>query len=532
MFPTRIEYNAPASGRNRLSKESSFPKKNTKGPQQPHPPIVMSEKTNPQRQRSRNGLPMHMSSRDIRKRKYHKTSGLLKRKFLTVQHNDDKDASSALAQCVVHRNGPQDIEVVGNESLIDMSQNTSRRIRRRLRSNNSKEGKLHPTLGRPEVPDIQRTNNKMHSKNRRKQIPNKKNHYRDNPGQGNNARNTKRCGGSTANGHGTRNSRRTTNLAVEVFDRSQENSYDVTVNTFRKGGLSITKAGSYLSTSSFAIKPNELELKGKIGQGCSSVVTLALHKKSGQYLAVKRINYYQKDRRAQLVKEIKTLYNCGGQCPCIVKFFGAFFCEGWINIVLEYMDGGSMQNFLHQIGSPTEEILATIMYQVLHGLAYLHMERRIHRDVKPSNILLNSNGHVKLTDFGVTAHVQEKSMCNTYVGTFKYMSPERITSQPYSYMSDIWSAGITMVEIATGSYPYTFPPQTPIIDYVNAIVVNKPPELPTYSPQGQFFVQSCLHKTPTKRLPAQVLLGCDWFSLHEIIDLESARSKLSAWIQL
>ena len=97
-----------------------------------------------------------------------------------------------------------------------------------------------------------------------------------------------------------------------------------------------------------------------------------------------------------------------------------------------------------------------ILLKILWGLAYMKCEKRVHRDIKPSNLLINSNGEVKVTDFGVSAELQSTlAMCGTFVGTFKYMSPERIRNQPYSYPSDLWSFGLVMIECATGIYPYT-----------------------------------------------------------------------------
>ena len=104
-----------------------------------------------------------------------------------------------------------------------------------------------------------------------------------------------------------------------------------------------------------------------------------------------------------------------------------------------------------------EVVISKIAHQVLQGLENLHHIRyQVHRDIKPDNILLNSNGEVKLTDFGISKHLEQTiGQCNTFVGTSAYMSPERISTNDYSYPSDIWSLGVVMVEFATGQYPYS-----------------------------------------------------------------------------
>ena len=277
--------------------------------------------------------------------------------------------------------------------------------------------------------------------------------------------------------------------------------------------IAITKGGIFIRDELKGCHPDEIEVQGRIGHGqsrwesiyllCStvllhavprkvlvsihlnppfspfsaaamaatSVVKHAIHRPTGRMLAIKKISYYKKTRRDMLAKEITTLYSCG-ECPCTVAFYGAYYTEGFVNIVLEYMDGGSMCNALAQCGPLPEPVLAGVAFQCLWGLAFLHQAHRVHRDIKPSNILINSRGNVKLTDFGVTADIQERTnqLCNTYVGTFKYMSPERIVSSPYGPSSDIWSLGISLIEMATGIYPYQFPERTPIIDYVNRYV--------------------------------------------------------------
>lgn len=104
----------------------------------------------------------------------------------------------------------------------------------------------------------------------------------------------------------------------------------------------------------------------------------------------------------------------------MITFYGAFYREGSITIALEYMDGGSLANVLAQVGPVPERVLANMAFQILWGLAYLKHDKRVHRDLKPSNLLINSRGEVKVTDFGVSAELQNSiAMCGTFVGTFK-----------------------------------------------------------------------------------------------------------------
>ena len=89
------------------------------------------------------------------------------------------------------------------------------------------------------------------------------------------------------------------------------------------------------------------------------------------------------------------------------------------------------------------------------GLKYLHDRKLIHRDVKPSNVLISSSGCIKLADFGLLRTLdQDQSFADSFVGSFLYMSPERLTGEPYSYSADIWGLGITLYTLVLGHYPY------------------------------------------------------------------------------
>lgn len=125
--------------------------------------------------------------------------------------------------------------------------------------------------------------------------------------------------------------------------------------------------------------------------------------------------------------------------------------------VLEFMDRGSLQSVLKEQAADKRlqldaNVLAAIAYQLLWGLSYLHHERMMHRDVKPGNILLNSHGYVKLSDFGIVA--SQTSLHTTVVGTIRYMAPERLRARPYRSASDMWSLGLVLLECEIGESPW------------------------------------------------------------------------------
>ena len=220
-------------------------------------------------------------------------------------------------------------------------------------------------------------------------------------------------------------------------------SYDVTESVFIKGDLAINRTGVRMRdrAKTFVVDASELQLGKVIGRGSSSYVQHAVHTPTGTQVALKVINMFDKGKRDQLMQEISTLYDAA--CPSIIGFYGAFYREGTISIALEFMDGGSLANMVHQLGPLEENVLAHISYQVVYALAYLRKHlKRVHRDIKPSNVLINSKGLVKLSDFGLSAELQNSiAMCATFVGTFKYMSPERIKNLSYGQPADVWSLG-------------------------------------------------------------------------------------------
>ena len=182
-------------------------------------------------------------------------------------------------------------------------------------------------------------------------------------------------------------------------------------------------------------------------------------------------------------------------------------------------------------GAPlAEPVLAAIACPVLHGLRYLHRERHtIHRDIKPSNLLVDASGKIKIADFGVSGELGDTlAKAATWVGTVHYMSPERILGGAYAYDSDVWSFGITILELATLRFPYPpAPPAAPqqrlgFWDLLDCIVESPPPAPPaTASAPLASLVTACLQKQPAARASSSALLQHPFVAAHAARPLDA-----------
>ncbi|KPM45081.1 hypothetical protein AK830_g1428 [Neonectria ditissima] len=240
---------------------------------------------------------------------------------------------------------------------------------------------------------------------------------------------------------------------------------------------------------------------------------------SGVIMAMKEMRLELDDAKfATILKELVILHECVS--PYIIEFYGAFFQEGAVYICIEHMDGGSIDK-LYNGGIP-ENVLRKITYSTVMGLKSLKEEHSIiHRDVKPTNILINTRGQIKICDFGVSGNlVASKAMTN--IGCQSYMAPERISGGgfaqagnsdgSYSVQSDVWSLGLTIIECAKGAYPYPPEVSSTIFSQLSAIVEGEAPPMPEtgYSDASKDFVKACLHKIPLKRPTYAMLLKHPW----------------------
>ncbi|XP_030281503.1 dual specificity mitogen-activated protein kinase kinase 1 [Sparus aurata] len=311
------------------------------------------------------------------------------------------------------------------------------------------------------------------------------------------------------------------------------------------------------------LKDDDFEKICELGAGNGGVVFKVSHRPSGLIMARKLIHLEIKPAiRNQIIRELQVLHECNS--PYIVGFYGAFYSDGEISICMEHMDGGSLDQSLKKAGKIPEQILGKVSIAVIKGLSYLREKHKImHRDVKPSNILVNSRCEIKLCDFGVSGQLID-SMANSFVGTRSYMSPERLQGTHYSVQSDIWSMGLSLVEMAIGRFPipppdakeleqiFGFPmegeaaasesspksrppgrpgssygpdsrPPMAIFELLDYIVNEPPPKLPgIFGPEFQDFVNKCLIKNPAERADLKQLIVHPFIKQSEVAQVDFA----------
>ena len=265
-----------------------------------------------------------------------------------------------------------------------------------------------------------------------------------------------------------------------------------------------------LRKSSTGTTVGSYKIGSELGKGGFGTVYQGLDTETGHYVAIKQvyIKHVPKDELASIKMEIELLKKLSHEN--IVRYVDSVEQDGTLNIVLEFVENGSLQGIVSKFGVFKEPLVLKYLVQVLRGLAYLHKQGVIHRDIKGANILTTKDGTVKLADFGVAINFDETaSEGECVVGTPYWMAPEIIKMEGVTSKCDIWSVGCVVIELLTEKPPYfELAPMAALFRIVQD--VGGPPLPSGISPVLRNFLGACFMGSAESRKSAEELLEHPW----------------------
>ncbi|MDP1828649.1 MAG: protein kinase [Archangium sp.] len=244
-------------------------------------------------------------------------------------------------------------------------------------------------------------------------------------------------------------------------------------------------------------------IESLLGRGGMATVYLA-HDVTGQPVALKLMDPQLESADGSFVERFlqEARANAALQHPNVVRLLDSGTQDGWYYLATEYVDGGTLADLLRAATALPEALAAELLAQLLAGLAHSHERGVIHRDLKPENLLLSSDGVLKIADFGIARSADQTKLTRTgmMVGTAAYMSPEQARGKPVDGRSDLFTAGIILYEMLTGTNPFrTDDPASTMVRILTNQVTPVFAVAPAVSHTMEAIVAGLMHPDPDRR---------------------------------
>ena len=280
-------------------------------------------------------------------------------------------------------------------------------------------------------------------------------------------------------------------------------------------------SGEFCDILSIPSNPEDLfTLQYPIGHGAFGSVYKAIHKSTNKLYAIKIIDYSKdnnKDNNNMInynylsIQQETSLMRLINKSNFIVKYYGSYFSRksNTLWLILEYCSSGSAIDLMLSMDRTFSEVeVATIMEMVLQGLILIHSKQLMHRDIKGANILLSEDGYAKLGDFGVGAQLLSQKYRKSKKGSPYWMSPQVASNLKYDYKTDIWSLGITCIELVEGEPPFSDLKPKMVMEKIskNPPRVDEIIDFNEHTYEFKSFIEHCLEVDPNKRYSAEELL--------------------------
>lgn len=246
------------------------------------------------------------------------------------------------------------------------------------------------------------------------------------------------------------------------------------------------------------------------GRGAFSSVYQAVHNDTGIKVALKVVlasSLQEPMQRAMVENEINVFKLI--DYPLVVEFYEAFFDKEYFVVALEFVEGGSILSYINKFGKLTEDEARHYFCQLVQTLEYLNSRCRIaHRDLKAENVLIDENHNIRLIDFGFSHIMSNKiPVINGPCGSPAYAPPEVLKNQPFTHLSDVWSAGVFLYGITTGNLPFV---DDNIQRLMQKIVYTEPKFNSNVSPELKDLIMKLLRKNPSQRLSLHEIWSHPW----------------------